>query len=293
MESTVPLSYYRISGPAQICFSGGRTSAYLLHQILLANGGLPDNCVVVFQNTGKELEATLEFIEQCSQRWNVPITWLEWDGFIPPGRSACYFRGVDFTTADRIGTPFSRLIDSLGYLPNPTQRICTANLKIKTGKAYMRSIGYDRWENYMGIRHDEQRRVVRMRAPGRDTSGGDPVMPLADAGVTKQIVGDFWRRMPFDLKLSNDNGTTPHGNCDLCFLKGRNQVLSLIRENPQRADWWVEQEQKISASGSAQGQCDRFRADRPGYAQMLDFALSHREMYDYNDIPLVDCMCGD
>lgn len=65
-------SPYIIKGPAQICFSGGRSSGYLLHQILEVNGGLPDQCVVTFQNTGKEVIETLDFIAEVSARWNVP-----------------------------------------------------------------------------------------------------------------------------------------------------------------------------------------------------------------------------
>ena len=58
--------------------SGGRTSGFLLHQVLEANGGLPDNVVAVFANTGKEREATLEFIQQMEDRWGVPVYWLEY-----------------------------------------------------------------------------------------------------------------------------------------------------------------------------------------------------------------------
>lgn len=72
---------YLIEGPAQICFSGGRTSGYMLHKIMEANNGLPKDCVVSFQNTGKEREETLAFINECSVRWECPIAWIEWDGF--------------------------------------------------------------------------------------------------------------------------------------------------------------------------------------------------------------------
>jgi hypothetical protein len=32
---------------------------------------------VIFCNTGKEEEATLQFVNACSKKWNVEITWLE------------------------------------------------------------------------------------------------------------------------------------------------------------------------------------------------------------------------
>ena len=43
------------AGNVQISFSGGRTSAYMLHQILAVNGDLPERCKVVFSNTGREM----------------------------------------------------------------------------------------------------------------------------------------------------------------------------------------------------------------------------------------------
>ena len=56
---------YQIQGPAQICFSRGRTSGYMLHQILEASDGLPQDCHVTFENTGQEREETLVFVEEC------------------------------------------------------------------------------------------------------------------------------------------------------------------------------------------------------------------------------------
>jgi len=66
---------YDIESPTCISFSGGRTSAYMLYQVLHAHGGtLPREAIVCFANTGKEDEATLQFVKDCSDHWNVPIT---------------------------------------------------------------------------------------------------------------------------------------------------------------------------------------------------------------------------
>lgn len=282
---------FRITEPTQLCFSGGRTSGFFLHEVLEANQGLPADTHVSFQNTGREVPETLDFVQECSERWGVPITWIEWDGFIPPGRNRCHIRIVDRATASTNGEPFAKMIDELGYLPNPTQRLCTANLKVKAGAAFMRSLGYEEWQNGMGIRADEMKRVARLRAPGRDNDGGEPWLPLADMGVTKHLVGQFWKRMPFDLRLQNNNGTTPAGNCDLCFLKGAKQVFSLIQQNPPLADWWIAQEQKTLARGDA-GACSYFRADRPSYAQMKDYAERQITLVNLPDDEAFDCLCG-
>ena len=69
---------FKIDGPTCISFSGGRTSAYMLWRVLQSNGGLPDEAKVIFCNTGKEEEATLRFVQDCSEHWGVPINWLEY-----------------------------------------------------------------------------------------------------------------------------------------------------------------------------------------------------------------------
>ena len=138
-----------------ISFSGGRTSGYLLWLVLQANGGkLPDNCKVIFQNTGKEQYATLDFIHACSVHWGVEITWLEYDG-------RAKFKVVTYETASRNGEPFRKLIIDNNYLPNPTQRICTKDLKNKTMSYYVRDVlKWKEIENWLGIRADEPKRFT-------------------------------------------------------------------------------------------------------------------------------------
>jgi hypothetical protein len=135
--------------------------------------------------------------------------------------------------------------------------------------------------DWVGIRADEQRRAVKM-----DRSR----VPLYVAGVTAQDVGKFWAEQPFDLKLPNMNGKTMHGNCDLCFLKGGNQVLSLIQEKPERAVWWAKMETVVQSSGMTRGDGDRFRSDRPSYAEMMNFAKNQTQLFHDESIP---CFCGD
>jgi hypothetical protein len=113
-------------------------------------------------------------------------------------------------------------------------------------------------------------------------------IPLADAFVTAEDVGAFWRGQPFDLGLPNINGKTMHGNCDLCFLKPAHQVFSLIAEKPERAVWWAKQEAEARASGDGRF----FRNDRPSYAQMAKYASEQVDMFDREE-EAIACFCGD
>jgi 3'-phosphoadenosine 5'-phosphosulfate sulfotransferase (PAPS reductase)/FAD synthetase len=271
---------FAITEPTCISFSGGRTSAYMLWRVLESGGGqLPCQAIVCFANTGKEDEATLRFVQDCSDRWGVEIHWVEYQDADPA------FKRVTFDTASRNGEPFEALVKKRNYLPNPVTRFCTSELKIRTIHKYLKSLGWEHNEqmDWVGMRADEQRRAAKIADKSR--------IPLVTAGITKQDVGEFWRNQSFDLGLPNMNGVTMHGNCDLCFLKGGAQVLSLIAENPERAIWWAKMEALALALASKPDGA-RFRKDRPSYSQMIQFALDQTDMFDANE-ETIACFCGD
>lgn len=277
------MSPFKIGGPTCISFSGGRTSAYMLWRVLQANDGLPDEAMVVFANTGKEDEATLEFVRDCSDHWHIPITWVEFrDNEERP------FEVVSYETASRNGEPFEALIKKRQYLPNVVTRFCTVELKVLTMHRYLKFIGWTEWDSFLGIRADEPARVARIT---RNDYGPHETKcaPLARIGITKKDVGEFWKRQPFDLGLPNFNGVTMHGNCDLCFMKPASQVASLVAEKPERAIWWVQMED-LALSSKPSGA--RFSKDRPSYAQMLEFSKDQIDMFDQNE-EAIPCFCGD
>ena len=112
---------YLINELAVISFSGGRSSAYMLYQILKAHDfKLPNQIKVIFANTGKELPQTLDFVNECAIRWNVNITWLEYNG-------KKSYKIVDYQTASRNGEPFAQLIQDKNYLPNMVARSVLVN----------------------------------------------------------------------------------------------------------------------------------------------------------------------
>ena len=265
---------FQIIEPTVLSFSGGRTSAYLLKKVLDANDGiLPEDSLCVFANTGKEEEATLEFVENCAEKWSVDIHWVEYRS------SGKKFAEVNFDTASRRGQPFEEMIRHYGYLPNSQSRHCTGQLKIRTIHRFVKErwepLGHKHNENcdWMGIRADEMRRAAKVERHR---------VPLVSAGITKHDVGEFWANNDFDLELPNINGTTIHGNCDLCFLKGEGKLLSLIREVPGKAKWWIKQEKFCN------DQFDRFGTS---YTEKKRFAENQSELFEFGES--VPCYCGD
>lgn len=252
---------FRIDGPALISFSGGRSSGVMLRKILDAHHGeLPEDVIVTFANTGRELPETLDFVRDCSLHWNVPIRWLE----RMPSGSEQRFVEVGHNSAARNGEPFSQLIREKSYLPNPVTRFCTIELKIRVMRDFARSLGWKRWTNVVGLRADEPGRVGS--AYTRNAEGKErftTICPLHSAGITEEHVLAFWREQAFDLALESYEG-----NCDLCFLKGQGKITRIMRDRPGVADWWIGEEQTPLG---AKGDGARFRADRPSYADLLEF----------------------
>lgn len=268
---------FKVTEPTVISFSGGRTSAYMLWRVLQSNGGLPSEAIVCFANTGKEEQATLEFVRDCEANWGVQITWLEY-------RPTLSFTTVNFDTASKKGEPFEMIAEHRKMLPNTRARFCTAELKVRTMSRYLKSTGWTDWNNMIGIRADEPSRFFKMKP---DYRGENPVMPLYLAGVTKQDVMKFWDEQSFNLNLPVINGETIGGNCDLCFLKSLPKIISLVKENPDRAIWWAKMEKRAEEWTSGDG--NRFRNDRPQYSQIHNYLDKQMDMFDES----IECFCGD
>jgi len=250
-DNLVP--YKLPEGNVAIAFSGGRTSAYMLHQIIEANGldaVNSDRVVVSFQNTGREMPETLDFVQECGDRWGVRIVWLEYRPTAP------WFERVSHNSASRYGEPFDALIGKRKMLPNTAMRFCTQELKIKTARRYCRSLGWRNWTTARGIRADEKHRA---------TQSTDKIItnwhPLVDAKVTKEMIAQFWRLQSFNLRLPFLEQGNPFGNCDGCFLKSEADKAALIRHFPGRAAWWANHEQRMGAT---------FR-DQMDLTQLADF----------------------
>ena len=114
------------------------------------------------------------------------------------------------------------------------------------------------------------------------------ITPMNDAKHTVKDVTDFWEQQNFDLNLTNFGGKTLAGNCDLCFLKGKDTKVKLLQERPKMADWWIKQEQKFGDQAGA-----TFRKDGPTYIDLLD--ISKQPGYKEQDLfdEQMTCFCHD
>jgi 3'-phosphoadenosine 5'-phosphosulfate sulfotransferase (PAPS reductase)/FAD synthetase len=242
-----------------INFSGGRTSAYLTKR-LIEEGG---DYLVTFQNTGKELPQTLDFVNECDKRWNLGIVWLEY-------RRPATFEVVTYETASRNGEPYDQLLEQRpSAIPNMQFRYCTMELKIMTLKRYLKSIGVTDYTSFNGIRYDEPRRWQKVK-----DSDIDVELPLVSWKITKADVLNWWKGQEFDLLVNE-----PYGNCDCCFLKGKGKLATIAKEKPELFDWWISKESK-----------GRQWKKEITYQQIKDKAQSQLGLWD--DDPSFECFCN-
>ena len=107
---------------------------------------------------------------------------------------------------------------------------------------------------------------------------------MADAKHTIEDVIEFWDKQNFDLNLNAYGGKTPAGNCDLCFLKGMDTTIKILKERPEMADWWIAKEKEVGAT---------FRKDRPSYIELLDISKQPGEQSLFDDDDQMTCFCHD
>ena len=212
-------------------FSGGRTSAFMGQFIKNYSKYDEFDKVFIFANTGKEREETLQFIDKCDNKWNLNVVWLEADVIHEKGVGTSY-KIVDFNSASRNGEPFEEMLKKY---PIPTNygSNCTRELKLAPINKYIKSLGYTEVYTAMGIRWDERHRM------SNTAKEQNIIYPLInDIRVDSKFIRSWWDNQSFDLELKDYEG-----NCDLCFKKSTKKRLTIIKENPNIADWWKRMEE--------------------------------------------------
>jgi hypothetical protein len=245
-------------GPAFAGISGGRTSAMM--------AALCDERVVfTFCNTGREHPRTLDYLNELDAALGRRIVWLE---FRPPRVKGARprdfeFAVVDYRTAARKGEPFDAFMQALAeyraangeppLAPWARGRICTGYLKHKVKEHYIASLGITEYDNVVGLRADEPRRVRELLALG--TKRYTFRCPLFDAQITKKDVLAFWASQSFDLDLPEHLG-----NCTGCYLKDYADISRALGEPETDAAWWIAMQRRYKDFGGR---------NFPGYDRLL------------------------
>jgi hypothetical protein len=201
-------------------FSGGKTSAYMtIHNY-------KEGDLVIFCDTGREHPKTYKFINDFEAFEKIPVIRLKYYG---------------------AENPFTEMLSKRKYkvIPNRVKRFCTDELKIKTCKRYLKSIGIRRFENFIGFRSDEPLRVKRRFQKFKNVIDK---FPLYEQGINKKMINDYFEKKPYNLEIPSILG-----NCTLCFMKGKNAIMAILREYPELADEWINDENEAQKHGKYGG----------------------------------------
>ncbi len=188
-------------------FSGGKTSAYMVIKYYQPGD------LVIFCDTGREHPKTYKFINDFEANENIPIIRLTYDG------------------------GFRKLIEKTKAIPNQFKRFCTVELKIKTCRRYLRKQGIMKYENFVGFRYDEPLRVKRRKQMWKQVVDR---FPLYEDKIEKKDINAYWETKPYNLEIPSILG-----NCTLCFMKGKNAIISILSLYPELAEEWIEDEKLI------------------------------------------------
>ena len=218
-----------------ISFSGGRTSAYMTKMLLDNLDRKVYDIAVIFANTGKERDETLDFINDCDIQFGFNTVWIE--AFIDPVRGkGTRAKVVDYQSADRSGKVFEDMIRKYG-IPNTSFLHCTRELKTNAITSYVRDqLGWKGYYTAIGIRSDE---IDRVNPNHKKLRYIYPLITMFPS--TRYDINKFWSGQPFDLRLKSYEG-----NCDFCYKKSNRKLLTLCREIPDRTEWWKTMEDEYS-----------------------------------------------
>ncbi|MFT4168513.1 MAG: phosphoadenosine phosphosulfate reductase family protein [Dysgonomonas sp.] len=251
-----------------VSFSGGHTSAFMT-KWCIDNLSNQYEIVVVFANTGKEREETLQFVNECDKRFNFNTVWVE-AVVNPEKRKATTFKVVSFKSASRNGEPFESVIKKYG-IPNVKFLHCTRELKERPIHKYIRSLGWINYYTAIGIRVDEIDRVNRNYKKQRF------IYPLINMiSTNKADINYFWNNQEFRLNLKSFEG-----NCDLCYKKSDRKLLTLLSENEDIYRWWYNMEKNYRRLGNNQGRffrknrsvIDLLRLSKSGFIPSVDESI--------------------
>jgi len=191
------------------------------------------NIIYAMANTSKERKESLHFMNECSNHYGLNVSWIEAE-FHEIGIGTT-FNIVDYENLKRNGEIFEDGIKKLG-IPSKVNKWCNRDMKLIPLKKYADSIfGLNNYSIAVGLRADEMDRVRK------DYKSNNVFYPLMDKNIINRDRNIFWESQEIKIKIPAFKG-----NCDLCFQKSNRKLLTIIKEEPDKAKWWDEMIKKYS-----------------------------------------------
>ena len=249
-------------------WSGGKDSTYMINELLKKGDQLDE---IIFADTGYEFPQMYIYIEKMENYWRnrypgIKITRLNWK----KGKDIWHkWSNSKWTRGENKGRvrgfPFSLGMDW-----------CTRELKILPQERYINSLGYGLVYNYIGIAHDEPKRV---RTTGE-------LYPLVEWKITEREVAESLLKNGLHNPLYNHFGRTG------CYLCPKQSVKALYRLWKHYPNLWSNIEamqKKYKALGSSNWKIG-YKSTDEHIKQFLEFDLKG-EPTNYLDQNPIGCFC--
>ena len=96
--------------------------------------------------------------------------------------------------------------------------------------------------------------------------------------LLKEKINNYWINKPYTLEIPSILG-----NCTLCFLKGKNAIITILSSYPELADVWIKDEEKMN----------RTYLSNISIKDLRNIAQNNLfKDYDLNQVkPAFDCAC--
>lgn len=235
--------------------SGGKTSSYIAKHypadmnIFALVTTRDKSCIypdpkvrqMVSDKIGREFIGTLEEDEIIN-------TILDLEQFI--GQEIIWVAGRTFDEV--ITKPSGKL-----YLPNPTQRFCTIEMKLRPIWDYWYANIGEPIEMRIGFRANETSRAKNMmenmdengliefkgvvgiheksgRRKWKSIAWQKPVFPLIEDGIFKDNIEEYWNDKPVRFAYMN--------NCIGCFHRNPILLKHMSNRHPEKFDWFLRKE---------------------------------------------------
>ena len=221
-----------------VSFSGGRTSAYLVHLMEQKRKNEGWDVEYVFMDTGAEHPKTYEFIRNVVKHWGIELTCLK--AVVNPemGKSNDY----KIVSVDELKWDLSVMKTAMKKYGAFTlnRPYCTEKLKTIIFNKYKADVLETKYKTWLGIRADEPRRIKFTNANAdlfkKKTGNPENVHYLAFlSDFEKQDILQFWQGQEFDLEIQEHEG-----NCVFCVKKSLKKIALAQRDNPELYDDWLE-----------------------------------------------------
>ena len=222
-----------------VSFSGGRTSAYLVHLMEQKRKDSGWEVEYVFSDTGAEHPKTYDFIRQVVNHYGINLTILKAVVSSEKGIGIRY----KIIPISEMGWDLSLMRKMVNVYGNFTinRPNCTSKIKSDCQERYKKDkYGKGNFNQWLGMRIDEPRRLkfINLNDDMFTSKKLNPnnIRYLAEiSDFEKSDVLEWWGKMPFDLQIEEHLG-----NCVFCIKKSSKKIALAARDEPILFNDWNE-----------------------------------------------------